>query len=298
MSDDKRLVATESAKRLDQYLADNLSRSRSYFSTLIDDGHVLLNGNTPKKSDKVKVGDVINIHFPKEELPDITPREVAFDIVYDTPRYAIINKPAGIAVHPAPGHYDDSLVNGLLYAFSIKDEAADLRPGIVHRLDKDTSGLLIVAKDGEAREKLSRLFHDRLVDKYYLAVAYGVPKFKTITIEAPIGRDKKHRQRMAVTDDGRQAKTVVTVRELYNKAFLADVKLFTGRTHQIRVHMKHVGHSLLGDELYGGATLGKLFDRQALHAYRVAFIDPFTNEPIDISIDLPEDMKELIERIR
>jgi 23S rRNA pseudouridine1911/1915/1917 synthase len=162
----------------------------------------------------------------------------------------------------------------------------------VHRLDKDTSGLLIVAKDQQARERLSRLFHDRKVEKYYMAVACGVPKFTQTTVEAPIGRDKKHRQRMAVTMDGRAARTAVTVRQQFQNTFLADIQLFTGRTHQIRVHMKHLGHPLAGDLLYGGA---KLFDRQALHAYRLAFADPFTGENVDVSIDLPEEMKICLE---
>ncbi len=295
--DSVEFTADTGAKRADTFLSEKLGQSRSYVANLIEGGHVLINGEVPRKSASVKRGDAIHVVLPKEALPDITPKEIPFDIIIDTQRYAIINKPAGIAVHPAPGHYGDSLVNGLLHAFKIDDEEGAFRPGIVHRLDKDTSGLLIVAKDRQAREILSRMFHDRLIDKYYLAIASGVPRFKNTFVDAPIGRDKKHRQRMAVCENGRAARTEITVKEQYSGAFLADIRLYSGRTHQIRVHMKHLGHPLLGDTLYGGTREAALFGRQALHAYKLEFNDPFTDSKISAGAELPADMAELREKL-
>lgn len=292
-----KIVCASPSSRADSFLSDHFGRSRSYFASLIEGGHVTINGRIPKKSDSVKPGDEIVVSFPVEPAPDITPKEMDFDVLVDNRRYAIINKPAGVTVHPAPGHYDDSLVNGLLHRFNIEDDPDGFRPGIVHRLDKDTSGLLLIAKDRDAREALSALFSSREIKKYYMALASGKPKFTFTSIDAPIARDRLHRKRMCVDPSGRNAKTDVTVKEVFKNAFLADILLHTGRTHQIRVHMKHIKHPLLGDELYGGKGCAALFHRQALHAYRIAFSDPFTGEDVDISIPLPEDMLSLIKRI-
>lgn len=292
------ITAESPASRLDSFLAAHYGQSRSYFAALIEDGHISVNGAAPKKSDKVKTGDRISVTFPPEVLPDISPREMQFDIVYETLRYAIINKPAGVTVHPAPGHYNDSLVNGLLHRFAIADESPDFRPGIVHRLDKDTSGLLIVAKDRRAREVLSSLFSARNIKKKYTAVAWGMAKFKSITVDEPIGRDKIHRKRMCVSPEGRPAKTDITVMEQYKNAFLADILLHTGRTHQIRVHMKHLNHPLLGDELYGGKACAALLHRQALHASAVEFIDPFNDQCVKVEIPLPDSIAELLKKLR
>ena len=290
-------TADSGAKRIDAFLSERLGQSRSYIAALITEGHILVNGKAPRKSDSVKAGDLFKVVFAEEKAPDITPKEIQFDIITDNSRYAVINKPAGIAVHPAPGHYDDSLVNGLLHAFKIDDEEGAFRPGIVHRLDKNTSGLLIVAKDRQARETLSRMFHDRLINKYYLAIASGVPRFKHTFIDFPIGRDERHRQRMAVRENGRPARTEIAVKEQYKNAFLADIRLYSGRTHQIRVHMKHIGHPLLGDTLYGGTRETAFFSRQALHAYKLEFTDPFSGEEVCVSAGLPEDMAELLAKL-
>ncbi|MDR2870816.1 MAG: RluA family pseudouridine synthase [Deferribacteraceae bacterium] len=289
------LTATIAASRTDNFLSMQTGKSRSQIAALIDAGLVLVNGKPARKAATVKLGDVFELSILPEPIPDISPREMPLDIIYNGKRYAIINKPAGIAVHPAPGHYDDSLVNGLLHAFQIEDNEAGFRPGIVHRLDKDTSGLLIIAKDRDAREIFSKLFQDRQIEKYYMAIAGGTPTFKETIIEAAIARDKKHRQRMAVSEDGRAAKTKVHVEKILKNAFLADIQLFTGRTHQIRVHMKHIKHPLAGDTLYGGKID---FPRQALHAYKLCFIDPFTEEKVEYSAALPKDMEELIERLK
>lgn len=293
-----KITANAAGKRADNFIADITGRSRSYITSLIESEDILINGMPCRKSGGIKEGDIIEITFTEPPAPDITPKEIAFETVLDTPRYAVINKPAGITVHPSPGHYDDSLINGLLHAFKIDDDTDSFRPGVVHRLDKDTSGLLVVAKDRNAREVLSKLFQDRAIDKYYLAVAKGVVKNNSITVDAAIGRDKKHRKRMAVVEDGRNALTEINVKERYKNATLVDIRLFTGRTHQIRVHMKHIGHPLLGDELYGGADCVKQFHRQALHAYRLEFTDPFTNEDVRLSTNLPDDIYDLIKKLK
>ncbi|MDR0453734.1 MAG: RluA family pseudouridine synthase [Deferribacteraceae bacterium] len=296
--DSVEFTADSEAKRVDAFLSAFLGLSRSYAAILISEGHILMNGKSPRKSDGVKAGDSFKVVFPKEKIPDITPKEIPFDIIFDTARYAVINKPAGIAVHPAPGHYDDSLVNGLLHAFNINDEEGAFRPGIVHRLDKDTSGLLVVAKDRQARETLSRLFRDRQMNKYYMAVASGIPRFVHTVVDTPIGRDRKNRQRMAVCEDGRPARTGITVKEQYKNAFLAEISLYSGRTHQIRVHLKHIGHPLLGDSVYGGTRETAFFVRQALHAHKLEFTDPFSDKEISVRAKLPEDMAELLAKLR
>lgn len=294
------LTASTASKRADIYLASVYDASRSYFTRLLEEGLILVNGQKPKKSQDIKEGDSITVTFPKEELPDLSPKEMSINVLFETDRYAVIDKPAGVAVHPAPGHYDDSLVNGLLHKFSIDDEDAGYRPGIVHRLDKDTSGLLIIAKDRKCREVISTMFQNRQIDKYYKAVCFGVPRFRSIIIETEIARDSIHRKRMQVVKEGgKHAKTQVKVAEIFSKkkAFLADIKLFTGRTHQIRVHMAYLKHPLLGDELYGSKTCSNIFHRQALHAARLQFTDPFTSANIDISSPLPEDITLLIKSL-
>ncbi|GAB7141035.1 RluA family pseudouridine synthase [Deferribacterales bacterium RsTz2092] len=295
-------VASKSTQldRVDSFLAVKTGKSRSYISQLIKGGYVLLRGVPPRKSDVVANGDTFELTFPPEPDIDLTPREIPFDIIYDSPRYAVINKPAGVVVQPAPGHLNDSLVNGLLYAFNITDDMGDkkggFRPGIVHRLDKDTSGLMLVAKDRDSREILSKLFHDRLINKYYVAIAMGKPRFQEMLINEPIARDKIHRQRMCIDTGGRTAKTGVKVSKLFVNSFMADIRLYTGRTHQIRIHFKHIGHPLLGDSLYGGASAARLFHRQALHSYKIEFVDPFAGKPVSYTAPLPEDMQELITR--
>ena len=222
-------------------------------------------------------------------MPSLTPQNIPFDIILNKENYAVINKPAGLTVHPAPGNYDNTLVNALLYTFVIEDDDNDFRPGIVHRLDKDTSGLMIIAKNAEYRMKLSELFLNRNITKKYLALCHGTPAFLEKKIEAPIGRDKYNRQKMAVRDDGKTAVSHFKVLEKYKRAFLAEVTIFTGRTHQIRVHAANMGHSLIGDCLYGGREFYG-FKRQALHSAFLEFKEPDTNELISISLQLPEDM--------
>ena len=287
-------TADTSGERADVCGARLTGAARTAISELISMGLFFVNGRVPKKSDKIKAGDVIEVHFLPEKTPDLTPKNIPFDIVIDMPSYAVIDKPAGLTVHPAPGHYDDTLVNALLFAFNIDDSENGVRPGIVHRLDKDTSGLLVVAKNATARGKLSRLFGDRLIEKKYLAICKGSPKFDEKRVEAPLGRDTVNRKRMAVrASGGKEAISVFRVLERYNGAFLAEVSIYTGRTHQIRVHAAYIGHPLIGDVLYGGKGLFG-FERQALHSHKIAFNDPDTGERISASSNLPQDMLKLI----
>ena len=294
--DEKDFINDIDNQRADICCARLAEKSRSYILSLFDKSLVFVNGVVAKKSAKLKAGDMIHIIFPDEEMPDLTPKNIPFDILYDTENYAVINKPAGLTCHPAPGNYTDTLVNALLYTFNINDENNDFRPGIVHRLDKDTSGIMIIAKNTEYRMKLSELFLNRNITKKYQAICSGTPKFVEKTIELPIGRDKYNRQKMAVRDDGKMAKSHFKVLEIYKRAFLAEVTIFTGRTHQIRVHAASMNHALVGDSLYGGKELHG-FTRQALHSSYLEFQAPDTGQNLFFSLQLPPDMVVLRERL-
>lgn len=284
-------------KRADTSISELSNMSRSFIIDLIDKNLVLVNGQSVKKSAKLNINDEIIIYIPEEELPDLTPKNIPFNILLDRDNFAVIDKPAGLTVHPAPGNYSDTLVNALLYTFVIDDKDNDFRPGIVHRLDKDTSGVMVIAKNAEYRAKLSELFSNRKVSKKYYALCMGNPKFQEKLVEAPIGRDKRNRQKMAVVENGKKAVSFFRVIERYKKGFLAEVELFTGRTHQIRVHAASIGHSLIGDSLYGGKELFN-FTRQALHSHFLEFYAPVTEELISISSKMPKDMVELQENLK
>lgn len=283
-------------ERADSACARLSGKSRSYILSLFEDNLILINNKPAKKSAKLKSGDIIHITFKDEPQIDLTPKNIPFDIVYDNENFAVINKPAGLTVHPAPGNYDNTLVNALLYTFTIEDDNDEFRPGIVHRLDKDTSGLMIIAKNTEYKMLLSSIFLERQIIKKYMAICHGNPKFLEKTVEAPIGRDKYNRQKMAVTQNGRYAKSHFKVIEKYKSAFLAEVTIFTGRTHQIRVHAASIGHPLIGDTLYGGKNLYG-FSRQALHSYFLEFTPPKSSEVLSLSLQLPKDMITLQENL-
>ncbi|MCD8552580.1 RluA family pseudouridine synthase [Seleniivibrio sp.] len=292
------MTASESSVRLDAYISANSEISRSHAEKLIEQGSVTVNGAVREKKYKVRVGDNIIVVIPPEKMPDMTPVEMNLTVVYECDNYAVIDKPAGVTVHPAHGTDADTLVNGLLYMFDIQDDN-DVRPGIVHRLDKDTSGLLLVAKNRNAREKLSKMFADRTVDKKYLAVCAGNPKTEKFTAEFPIARSKKDRKKMAVDENGKYAKSEITVLKLLKGAFLAEVKIYTGRTHQIRVHMSHMGFPLAGDSVYGNKISAAMpIKRQALHSWHLSFIDPFDNTQKSFLSPLPTDIEELVKRLK
>lgn len=295
--EEKDYINDTNDERADAVCARLSEKSRSLIKDLFEKELILVNGDIVKKSAKLKIGDKIHITFPDEELPDLTPKNIPFDVIMDKENYAVINKPAGLTVHPAPGNYNNTLVNALLYTFIIEDEDNYFRPGIVHRLDKDTSGLMIIAKNTEYKMKLSKLFLNRNITKKYLAICQGNPAFLEKRIEAAIGRDKYNRQKMALREDGKMAVSHFKVLEKYKRAFLAEVTIFTGRTHQIRVHAASMGHALIGDDLYGGKELYG-FKRQALHSAFIEFREPDTNELISISLQLPEDMLSLQQKLK
>jgi len=291
------LTAEENSSRLDTFIADHSDISRSFAERLITEGMVKVNGGIKQKKYKVKKSDHVYIMIPKEEVPDLTPVKMDINIIYESDQYVVIDKPAGITVHPAPGHADDTIVNAMLAEFEISDEN-DLRPGIVHRLDKDTSGIMLVAKNRDAREKLSAVFANREIDKRYLAVCWGKPKVNHFIINEPIGRHRKDRKKMCVREDGREAKSEIAVLKQSDRAFLAEIRIYTGRTHQIRVHMSHAGFPLAGDEVYGNRqSISLPISRQALHSYKLSFTDPFSQETAAYETEMPPDMKELIKRL-
>ncbi len=234
------------------------------------------------------------VHIPDESI-DLTPKEIPLDVIYDSKWYAVINKPSGLVVHPAPGNNSDTLVNGLLAKFNIDDDEM-VRPGIVHRLDKDTSGLLIVAKNRDVRQKISELFQQREVKKIYIAVCLGNPSKDFYHVDNNIGRSHIDRKKMSVVSEGgKRAISDVKVLSKGKELFLASVRIYTGRTHQIRVHMAHLGYPIVGDSLYGGNNVMKFgIDRQALHAYYISFFDPFLNRNVSFTAPLPSDICDII----
>lgn len=292
----KELVAGYNCKRLDIFLTENIEKSRSFCSKLIEKGFVSVNGTVVLKAgSKINENDTIAVMIPEEKKPDLTPKNIDFEIIYENSDYVIINKPAGIVVHPAPGNFENTLVNGLLYKFSIETDNKDFRPGIVHRLDKDTSGLMIVTKHRSAKEKFSEMFKDREIIKKYKCLSIGNPEQKSFIIEQNIGRHPKDRKKMAVVEKGRYAKTSVLVLKRFKNEFISEVEIFTGRTHQIRVHMSYLQYPIIGDRMYGNKkSVNYPIDRQALHAYFLRFNCPFTHKELEFSIDYPDDMKKLI----
>lgn len=284
----------EETLRLDKLLAGRFpDYSRSYFQFLIDEGCVLASGRIIKKREKLKAGDEIDICFVLTPEISLQPEDIALDILYEDEHLLIVNKPPGMVVHPAPGHPSGTFANALIHHCKNMrpKDATDLRPGIVHRLDKDTSGLLIAAKSSAAHQKLVSLFASRQIEKHYLAVCIGTPKIERI--EAPIGRHQKKRQEMTVcTEKGKEATTLCRVIAEAGPLSLVSLQILTGRTHQIRVHMKHVGFPVLGDPVYGSTYKNEKYgaNRQLLHAHRLKFIHPFTSALIEIEAPIPTEL--------
>jgi len=289
----------EEGTRIDKLLAARYpDYSRSYFQYLIEQGCVLLNGEPVKKSLMPEEGDEIEVCFQAIPGPSLQPEAIPLEILFEDEHIIAVNKPAGMVVHPAPGHWSGTFVNALLAHCDGKAPGDDpLRPGIVHRLDRETSGVLIAAKTLQAHQKLIELFSNRCMEKLYLAVCCGKPANGTIS--APIGRHPVHRKEMAVLGDGREAVTEFSVAAFNDKLSLVLAKPHTGRTHQIRVHLKHLGTPVLGDPVYGSDRLNQLFDppRHLLHAYRLSFEHPITGEPMKISAPIPEDFAFWLKRL-
>ena len=293
------LIAETEAPRIDAFLAVNTELSRSKLQKLIKDGAVERNGKPCKANTEVKPGDVIRIETPEDMdglLPE--PENIPLDVVYEDEDLAVINKPKGMVVHPAPGNPNGTLVNALLYRFqSLSGTGGEIRPGIVHRIDRLTSGLLVVAKNDAAHEALAKQFALHTAYREYLCIVHGNLKEDSGTVDAPIGRHKTDRKRMAVTEDGRRAVTHWRVLERYGTETLLDVALETGRTHQIRVHMAYIKHPIVGDEVYGSAAPKLGLNGQALHGYRLTFTHPATGEKMTFTAPLPEDFKTALKRL-
>ncbi len=294
------ITEEETDLRLDKLLCLKFpSCSRTYFQSLIEKGKVLINGTSCKKREKPKVGDEIEICFELTPELSLEAEDIPLDILFEDDDLIIINKPAGMVVHPAPGHYQGTFVNALLFHCKAIDmqQNAPLRPGIVHRLDKDTSGALIAAKTSFAHKALVELFSQRKIQKTYKAICLGRPSI--LEINAPIKRHPTRRQEMAVClEGGKIATTQLQIVATSSEMTLLNVKLITGRTHQIRVHLKHIGCPILGDPVYGfeGSNTKWAAKRQLLHAERLAFIHPRTSKELEILAPIPSDMQGFISK--
>ncbi len=297
-------VTTDKAgQRLDVFLAEQIPElSRSQAKRLIREGLVQIQGKRPLPKYLVKAGEQIQVQVPPPEEPSLEPEEeVPFEILYEDQDLAVINKPPGVVVHPAAGHFTGTLVHGLLARLKdLSGVGGELRPGIVHRLDKDTSGLLLVAKNDQAHQELTRQFKAREVSKVYLALVHGSLAAESGKIDYPIGRHPVHRKKMSIhAKKARTALTLWKVRERFRKATLLEVRLLTGRTHQIRVHLSAIGHPIVGDVLYGGARpQGPKAPRQMLHAWHIRFLHPRTRKELAFEAPLPEDFVRLLEDLR
>lgn len=293
------LTAEEEGERLDKILANRFSdiQSRTYFQTLIEEGNVLLNGKPTKKRIKGSAGDELEIHFVLTPEIDLKPENIPLDILYEDDAILVINKPAGMVVHPAPGNWSGTFVNALLYhCQGIGD--GSLRPGIVHRLDKGTTGVLIAAKTPQAQQRLVESFSGRKVGKQYLAICIGNPGHGTI--DAPIGRHPVDRKRMAIRHEGgRQAISRCHTEACDGKLSVVTVELITGRTHQVRVHLKHKGAPILGDDVYGNRQLNEKYEakRPLLHAQELRLDHPITGKALIFTAPIPEDIQHFIKRI-
>ena len=283
--------------RIDKYLIDVLSISRNRIQKLIENEKILVNSKKIKNSYVVRVDDVIKIEEEFiEENKDIIPEDMDLDVVYEDKYLLVINKPSGMVVHPAPGHYHNTLVNGLLYYTKLSNN--DVRPGIVHRIDKDTSGLLLVAKDDNTHTLLSDDIANKRVKREYIALVNGVIKNDSGTIDAPIGRDLVDRKKMAVTDvNSKDAITHFRVIERYKNTTLIECVLDTGRTHQIRVHMSYIGFPIVNDPIYGKNRDDKDFG-QMLHAKKLTFTHPITKEIMEFSCNPPVEFERILENYK
>jgi 23S rRNA pseudouridine1911/1915/1917 synthase len=311
-------------KRLDVYLSNRFSDySRRVIQKIIDADAVLVNGRVAKASYRVRPGDLVSIRLP--DLPDTTPKpeDIPIEVVYEDESLTVVNKPAAMVTHPARGNWQGTLVNALQFHFdTLSSLAGENRPGIVHRLDRDTTGLLIVVKDELTHRRLATQFELREVHKEYLAIVYGVPERHSDYIEQPIGFHPIARQKMAIrapADGGKEAVTFYEVEERFRNFALVRCKPQSGRTHQIRVHLTHIGHPIVADKLYSGRdqlTLGNLknpdnvtqtdesvtdptlIDRQALHAHRLRFRHPITERELDLTARVPDDMSRTLDALR
>jgi 23S rRNA pseudouridine1911/1915/1917 synthase len=298
-------VLTSATERLDRFLADQLAISRTQAARLVADKLVSINGKLGRASRLLSRGETVTVRMPDHEPPrTLQPRAIPLTVIFEDEHLAVIDKPAGLVVHPAPGHWDDTLVNALVARGTTLAGGAEGRPGIVHRLDRDTSGLMIVAKSDLAHRRLGAAIAARRVRRSYAALAWGHLDRSPIQIDAPVGRHQLDRKRMVVSPAGRVARTDALVVARFQVADLLRLELHTGRTHQIRVHLGHVGHPVVGDPVYGGGgsrrisgiqrrsaeALEAATPRQALHAAALAFRHPVSGAPLEFTSEWPRDL--------
>jgi 23S rRNA pseudouridine1911/1915/1917 synthase len=285
--------------RLDKLIATRLSElSRTRIQTLIKEGLITVNGEPSKASYKTEGGEEIAVFLPPPEVSEVLPENIRLDVLYEDADLIAINKPAGMVVHPSAGHSTGTLVNAVLYHWPELQQVGDeYRAGIVHRLDKDTSGVIIVARTPQAHRSLAEQFEQRTTTKKYLALVEGTPDTLTGRIEAPIGRNPKDRKRMAVVRDGREAVSEFTVLEQYAHHALVEVRILTGRTHQIRVHMAFIGHPVVGDAIYGYRKQRIKMKRNFLHAAELTVHSPTTSEPLTFKAPLPAGLQNTLDKL-
>lgn len=296
------IAAPEDAgARLDAFLAGKMEKTRSSVQKLIEEENVRLNGAPAAKNARLREGDRVEAAEPPPEVPDVKPQNIPLDIVYEDQDLLVVNKPKGMVVHPAAGNPDGTLVNALLFhcGDSLSGINGVIRPGIVHRIDKDTSGLLIVAKNDRAHQSLAEQIAVHSFTRIYNAVVYGIVKEEEGTVSAPIGRHPTDRKRMAVlSSGGREAVTHYRVLERFPGFTLVECRLETGRTHQIRVHMAHIGHPVAGDPVYGPKKCITELQGQCLHARVIGFIHPATGEYLEFDSGLPPYFERFLEKLR
>ncbi|MFZ5987997.1 MAG: RluA family pseudouridine synthase [Bacillota bacterium] len=295
-------VSDESGIRIDAWLSNKLVNcSRSYVQKLVNDELVIVNKEPVKSNYKIKSGDKILVRIPKPQVLDVTPEDISIPVLYEDEDILIVDKPKGMVVHPAAGNYSGTLVNALMghCGESLSDINGVIRPGIVHRIDKDTSGVLVVAKNNVSHENLSSKLKDHDIKRVYVALVHGVIREETGKIDAPIGRHPVDRKKMAVnTKNGRRAVTYFKVLERFSEATYIEVTLETGRTHQIRVHMSYVGYPVIGDPVYGKKNDKYNVEGQVLHAKILGFIHPTKNTYMEFESQVPEYFKGLLDALR
>jgi len=294
-------IAKEDArKRLDVFLAENLQESRSFLQKGILEGWVKVNGAVVKPNYKLKEKDHVSVDVPPPPEPSITPENIPLDIIYEDKDILVVNKPRGMVVYPAPGNYSGTLINAVLsHTKDLSARSGLMRPGIVHRLDKDTSGAIVLAKTDNAHMSLSRQFKNRQVTKVYYTLVWGNVKEDKATINAPIGRHDVKRTKMQVASkSSREAVTHFKVIERFNDFTFLEVTIETGRTHQIRVHMQFIGHPVVADPVYSRKKPPFNIKGQALHAYKLGFCHPSTGKYMEFTAPIPDDMNSILEILR
>ena len=291
------------SKRLDIYLSENLEDvTRSYIKTLIDDSKILVNNKKEKSGYKLKLNDIIDVTLEEKKSENIVAQDIPLEILYEDDDIIIVNKPKGMVVHPANGNYTGTMVNSLMYSHQGKLSSINgvIRPGIVHRIDKDTSGILVVAKNDNAHKKLAAQFKVHSIKRKYIALVKGIIKEDSLTIDMPIGRSVKDRKKMTVTNkNSRSAVTHIAILKRFysSNVTLVEAELETGRTHQIRVHMAYIHHPLVGDEIYGKKDNKFKVQGQMLHAKYLGFVHPPTGKFIEFEKDVPEYFKEVLKSL-